>query len=133
MRARHSYIFLKINEMLLAGISTIRSKARPFRSANARTSSTWRRAQSGFCLRNASSKARLLGAVSVSRSEEHTSELQSLMRISHAVFCWKKKTIFTPHQYILATSYISWCDSLINVCRYHLSTHTIQHNYTANN
>src|SRR3546814_2492335 len=26
------------------------------------------------------------------RSEEHTSELQSLMRISYAVFCWKKNT-----------------------------------------
>src|SRR3546814_1848806 len=30
-----------------------------------------------------------------SRSEEHTSELQSLMRISYAVFCLKKKTITT--------------------------------------
>src|SRR3546814_8341584 len=29
---------------------------------------------------------------SVSRSEEHTSELQSLMRISYAVFCLKKTT-----------------------------------------
>src|SRR3546814_8473288 len=28
-----------------------------------------------------------------SRSEEHTSELQSLMRISYAAFCLKKKTI----------------------------------------
>src|SRR3546814_10107889 len=28
-----------------------------------------------------------------SRSEEHTSELQSLMRISYAVFCLKKKNI----------------------------------------
>src|SRR3546814_9346422 len=28
-----------------------------------------------------------------SRSEEHTSELQSLMRISYAVFCLKNKTI----------------------------------------
>src|SRR3546814_10188876 len=28
---------------------------------------------------------------SASRSEEHTSELQSLMRISYAVFCLKKK------------------------------------------
>src|SRR3546814_4358494 len=28
----------------------------------------------------------------VVRSEEHTSELQSLMRISYAVFCLKKKT-----------------------------------------
>src|SRR3546814_2733587 len=27
----------------------------------------------------------------ISRSEEHTSELQSLMRISYAVFCLKKK------------------------------------------
>src|SRR3546814_4646458 len=30
--------------------------------------------------------------VSIERSEEHTSELQSLMRISYAVFCLKKKT-----------------------------------------
>src|SRR3546814_105386 len=30
------------------------------------------------------------------RSEEHTSELQSLMRISYAVFCLKKKTPPTP-------------------------------------
>src|SRR3546814_10107814 len=29
----------------------------------------------------------------VIRSEEHTSELQSLMRISYAVFCLKKKTL----------------------------------------
>src|SRR3546814_4702252 len=29
----------------------------------------------------------------MSRSEEHTSELQSLMRISYAVFCLKKKKI----------------------------------------
>src|SRR3546814_5815421 len=34
------------------------------------------------------------------RSEEHTSELQSLMRISYAVFCLKKKThILTRHTY----------------------------------
>src|SRR3546814_1000470 len=32
------------------------------------------------------------GLISTSRSEEHTSELQSLMRISYAVFCLKKKT-----------------------------------------
>src|SRR3546814_3300399 len=31
------------------------------------------------------------------RSEEHTSELQSLMRISYAVFCLKKKTILRVH------------------------------------
>src|SRR3546814_7480603 len=34
------------------------------------------------------------------RSEEHTSELQSLMRISYAVFCLKKKTLKITTQYI---------------------------------
>src|SRR3546814_2368415 len=34
------------------------------------------------------------------RSEEHTSELQSLMRISYAVFCLKKKTNHTPTSYV---------------------------------
>src|SRR3546814_6511699 len=32
------------------------------------------------------------------RSEEHTSELQSLMRISYAVFCLKKKTTTRPQE-----------------------------------
>src|SRR3546814_8866516 len=31
------------------------------------------------------------------RSEEHTSELQSLMRLSYAVFCLKKKNIHYKH------------------------------------
>src|SRR3546814_8858500 len=35
--------------------------------------------------------------VAVLRSEEHTSELQSLMRISYAVFCLKNKTTANPH------------------------------------
>src|SRR3546814_1062025 len=52
-------------------------------STSARFCSTlpsWKR---GFCRRQSL-------AASV-RSEEHTSELQSLMRISYAVFCLKKK------------------------------------------
>src|SRR3546814_6561249 len=36
-----------------------------------------------------------MDAGSACRSEEHTSELQSLMRISYAVFCLKKKIINT--------------------------------------
>src|SRR3546814_7605114 len=32
------------------------------------------------------------------RSEEHTSELQSLMRISYAVFCLKKKRTYIKHK-----------------------------------
>src|SRR3546814_9631425 len=36
-------------------------------------------------------RVRGVGRVRAARSEEHTSELQSLMRISYAVFCLKKK------------------------------------------
>src|SRR3546814_9708048 len=42
------------------------------------------------------------GAVHSRRSEEHTSELQSLMRISYAVFCLKKKNT-RIQQHILHT------------------------------
>src|SRR3546814_10840755 len=35
--------------------------------------------------------------IGMDRSEEHTSELQSLMRISYAVFCLKKKTNELQH------------------------------------
>src|SRR3546814_7755836 len=51
--------------------------------------------------------ARRILFFALGRSEEHTSELQSLMRISYAVFCLKKKiktTIFiTPSITILPT------------------------------
>src|SRR3546814_6156538 len=40
------------------------------------------------------------------RSEEHTSELQSLMRISYAVFCLKKKTQKHTHKLNAHTSII---------------------------
>src|SRR3546814_12601789 len=45
----------------------------------------WRRRASG------TRSPRRSGSGSWRRSEEHTSELQSLMRISYAVFCLKKK------------------------------------------
>src|SRR3546814_9720269 len=48
--------------------------------------------------RHCATSQRMIGAAMISsseigplRSEEHTSELQSLMRISYAVFCLKKK------------------------------------------
>src|SRR3546814_9876980 len=49
--------------------------------------------------------------VMVIRSEEHTSEIQSLMRISYAVFCWKKKTHQRRH---LLYSTISACHQYSN-------------------
>src|SRR3546814_4362492 len=43
----------------------------------------------------------------LSRSEEHTSELQSLMRISYAVFCFKK----IKYNFTLTLHFISHCQS----------------------
>src|SRR3546814_2727125 len=54
-------------------------------------------------------------ALTVIRSEEHTSELQSLMRIAYAVFCLKKKTKTTTNtQRYRTTTYVH-------------NTHTPQH------
>src|SRR3546814_6843231 len=51
-----------------------------------RAETTRRRVQQGTRDYGVATKCRIEG-----RSEEHTSELQSLMRISYAVFCLKKK------------------------------------------
>src|SRR3546814_6088757 len=76
------------------------------------TSDSWRRATGGGSAEVAietSYRARLTPWLSIQpsahyirrpgRSEEHTSELQSLMRISYAVFCLKKKKQITLHKY----------------------------------
>src|SRR3546814_4097295 len=41
----------------------------------------------------------------VLRSEEHTSELQSLIRTSYAVFCLKKKTLINHTKHNIHTTY----------------------------
>src|SRR3546814_2554873 len=51
------------------------------------------------------------------RSEEHTSELQSLMRISYAVFCLKKKKLLP----IDAPYYYTTCYN--HVCLHLIDTH----------
>src|SRR3546814_5300837 len=54
------------------------------------------------------------------RSEEHTSELQSLMRISYAVFCLKKKT-YEHSKFSSSARMFSTCNSyasyLISLCQ----------------
>src|SRR3546814_1032459 len=50
-----------------------------------------------------------------SRSEEHTSELQSLMRISYAVFCLKKKNIYFLVEY--SYIYLNYLTSLHQVIK----------------
>src|SRR3546814_2283786 len=52
-----------------------------------------RKPEQGRVRGNTDHKVRELGMLG--RSEEHTSELQSLMRISYAVFCLKKKNHIT--------------------------------------
>src|SRR3546814_1561539 len=47
----------------------------------------------------------------IGRSEEHTSELQSLMRISYAVFCLQKKTVMTTSR-------------SLSTLRQHIDSHT---------
>src|SRR3546814_6127159 len=58
---------------------------------NARHSKRWPMA--GAWPVNGMSHRRSARGCLMKRSEEHTSELQSLMRISYAVFCLKKKKI----------------------------------------
>src|SRR3546814_5044895 len=52
-----------------------------------------------FGLRNCGEQREWIGFSNRQRSEEHTSELQSLMRISYAVFCLKKKKTIITKQY----------------------------------
>src|SRR3546814_1632507 len=65
---------------------------------------------SGESPSSSTSMSRSSSPTKSARSEEHTSELQSLMRISYAVFCLKKKTkyiiqqITQHHTYLIFTS-----------------------------
>src|SRR3546814_19636706 len=61
-----------------------------FRSSCRATAPATRRPTCCFACRRTATPAPTWAATC--RSEEHTSELQSLMRISYAVFCLKKKT-----------------------------------------
>src|SRR3546814_3709426 len=73
-----------------------RRKGRQRRTLSVRRE--WRRA--GPVRADGDDRVPRLGVVGGDRSEEHTSELQSLMRISYAVFCLKKKTMHkTAHIY----------------------------------
>src|SRR3546814_7816225 len=56
------------------------------------------------CLLKASGVSAVRREVRLRRSEEHTSELQSLMRISYAVFCLKKNKKKNSHTTLTNTS-----------------------------
>src|SRR3546814_8812412 len=73
----------------------VRSRLRPPRWTGSPVRCVWRRPSvrisSPWRTGTIPPQARLAAAKIGLRSEEHTSELQSLMRISYAVFCLKKK------------------------------------------
>src|SRR3546814_2210219 len=59
------------------------------------------------------------------RSGEHTSELQSLMRISYAVFCLKKKKTQQNHNYLIITVINSYVMNILT----NTTIHTVYSNY----
>src|SRR3546814_6243697 len=61
------------------------------------------------------------------RSEEHTSELQSLMRISYAVFCLKKKNTKTKYT---ETTQISLTNKIVMHDRVQIIRHTSLETFT---
>src|SRR3546814_2978169 len=70
---------------------------RPYSSHHARSRPTAKARPRAAC-------PRAMGQSLATRSEEHTSELQSLMRISYAVFCLKKNNILHIPQAIYITN-----------------------------
>src|SRR3546814_1981786 len=65
------------------------------------------------------------------RSEEHTSELQSLMRISYAVFCLKKKKhIYTQTMINTTNTHISTTSNSFDTV-YTYTSRPITHNHTS--
>src|SRR3546814_4714832 len=93
----------------------------------ARCSSTSFKSEPAAASTMSSTSTRASGAASCrerdrrSRSEEHTSELQSLMRISYAVFCLKKKNkqqisvqaVNEFATYTIRTSYMKYMDPTV--------------------
>src|SRR3546814_1602274 len=86
------------------GVPSFRKRFMIFSSTRLAVTSRWNFSPNQLVRRRTS--ARSTGSLPSSegsgRSEEHTSELQSLMRISYAVFCLKKKRedathALTPH------------------------------------
>src|SRR3546814_1165753 len=107
----HSFFFLMIRRPPRSTrTDTLFPYTTLFRSSPRIKSGVTRREKSRFCFQAAPSPRAV-------RSEEHTSELQSLMRISYAVFCLKKKNIISHNATTRTT---------INT--YTLGHHQIAHN-----
>src|SRR3546814_1821098 len=80
--------------LLRLDLGAERSIIDPFNGGKPRDAVGLRALLTGMAGENAELRpehTRPVGCRDVLRSEEHSSELQSLIRISYAVFCWKKQ------------------------------------------
>src|SRR3546814_1262933 len=95
---------------LFRAVGAMKSRMIPYKTVNKKVPNvaytSWATPYPGYpdCVEalinaHAQSAATRLAHERVSRSEEHTSELQSLMRISYAVFCLKKKKTIKKQTY----------------------------------
>src|SRR3546814_10218057 len=66
----------------------------------------------------------IIGVAQQRRSEEHTSELQSLMRISYAVFCLKKKKTYNDRVHHTLCTMIQNRKTHEDIKQQRQSTHT---------
>src|SRR3546814_3934386 len=93
-RAFFTIVFFQVNRGLFNGLQGIHIRFVGFLTPCEQTVSTQHDPANSriifYCLFHLQSQIKS-GALPGYRSEEHTSELQSLMRISYAVFCLKKK------------------------------------------
>src|SRR3546814_4902595 len=82
----------------------VRLSQQPGRRAPAKTAGVPRSQDQRALILSTMSSGQSLARSEARRSEEHTSELQSLMRISYAVFCLKKKKQTIPYSTQLSTT-----------------------------
>src|SRR3546814_5936191 len=82
--------------LALIGVVMLAGAAAPAPQAGDWTRTVTQTAAGSFVMGNPAAPVKLIEYLSYTcphRSEEHTSELQSLMRISYAVFCLNKKKL----------------------------------------
>src|SRR3546814_7864004 len=80
--------------------TTLFRSAMPVDGVDGQIGVEFQRAPGPLLRRQAGRRRAYPAFLAIDRSEEHTSELQSLMRLSYAVFCLKKKNTITTKKHI---------------------------------
>src|SRR3546814_6749977 len=100
-RLPHQRTFMRVDHIKTDAFHIINGRHQPHRTDNMRCPclKPRRRGGIGRLFKRHLVNHRSAALIRRHRSEEHTSELQSLMRISYAVFCLKKKNKKKKTQY----------------------------------